>query len=192
VNGDVVVYKTGEQHMQARGQLMIEHRLIEQMISIIQDTLPLVEEAQKIDPLFIDKAVDFIRIYADRTHHGKEEEILFRALNDKDLSDEDRRVMNELVKEHDFGRKNIKALIKANTLYRNGRTWAFGDIKNCLRAFVDFYPKHIEKEDKVFFPASRAYFSDAEDQAMLAEFWEFDRKMIHEKYRSVVHALKEK
>jgi hemerythrin-like domain-containing protein len=54
---------------------------------------------------------------------------------------------------------------------------------------VDFYPKHIEKEDKVFFPASRAYFSDEEDQAMLAEFREFDWKMIHEKYQSVVEAL---
>jgi len=38
----------------------------------------------------------------------------------------------------------------------------------------------------VFFPSSRAYFTDEEDQAMLAEFMEFDQKMIHEKYKSVV------
>jgi hypothetical protein len=31
--------------------------------------------------------------------------------------------------------------------------------------------------------------SDEEDDAMLQEFWEFDRKMIHEKYMSVVEAL---
>ena len=43
---------------------------------------------------------------------------------------------------------------------------------------------------KVFFPAARAYFTDKEDQVMLAEFWEFDRKMIHEKYKSVVDDLK--
>jgi hemerythrin-like domain-containing protein len=49
----------------------------------------------------------------------------------------------------------------------------------------------IEKEDKVFFSASRAYFSDEEDQAMLAEFWEFDRKMIHKKYQSVVETLEQ-
>jgi hemerythrin-like domain-containing protein len=49
----------------------------------------------------------------------------------------------------------------------------------------------IEKEDKVFFPASRVYFSEEEDQAMLAEFWEFDRKMIHEKYQSVVETLEQ-
>lgn len=31
--------------------------------------------------------------------------------------------------------------------------------------------------------------ADEEDQAMLAEFREFDRKMIHEKYRAVVEEL---
>jgi HEAT repeat protein len=35
------------------------------------------------------------------------------------------------------------------------------------------------------------YFSEDEDQAMLAEFWEFDRKMIHEKYKAVVEGLEE-
>ncbi|HER45458.1 MAG TPA: cation-binding protein [Thermoplasmatales archaeon] len=177
--------------MQARGPLMIEHRLIERMIAIIKYMLKRVEKTEGIDPLFVDKAVDFIRIYADRTHHGKEEDILFRNLNDKDLSDADRRVMNELIEEHVFGRNTTKALVEANTRYRNGDTSAIGDITSCLRTLVDFYPKHIEKEDKVFFPASRAYFSEAEDQAMLAEFWDFDRKMIHEKYKMVINDLEQ-
>lgn len=38
----------------------------------------------------------------------------------------------------------------------------------------------------VFFLAYRAYFAEEEDETMLAEFWEFDRKMIHEKYMAVV------
>jgi len=177
--------------MQARGPLMIEHRLIERMLAIIQDSLALAEKTNKIDPLFVDKAVDFIRTYADRTHHGKEEDILFRDLNNKDMSEPNRRVMNELIKEHIFGRSTTKALVEANTLYRNGDSSALGKVVSCLRTLVEFYPKHIEKEDKIFFPASRAYFSEAEDQAMLAEFLDFDRKMIHEKYKSVVDELEE-
>jgi len=175
--------------MQARGPLMIEHRLIERMLTIIQDTLLLSEKTKIIDPLFVDKTVDFIRTYADYTHHGKEEDILFRDLNKKDISEPDRRVMNELIEEHVFGRKTTKALVEANARYRNGDSSALGDIASCLRTLVGFYPKHIEKEDKIFFPASRAYFSEAEEQAMLAEFWDFDRKIIHEKYKSVVEDL---
>lgn len=175
--------------MQARGQLMIEHRLIERMLTVIQDALPRVEKSRIVDPFFVDTTVDFIRTYADRTHHGKEEDILFRDLNNKDLSDVDRAVMNELLEEHVLGRSTTKALVEANTLYRNGDASALGNVVSCLRILVDFYPRHIEKEDKVFFPASRAYFSEAEDQAMLAEFLDFDRKMIHEKYKSVVDDL---
>jgi hemerythrin-like domain-containing protein len=175
--------------MQARGPLMIEHRLIERMISRIKDALAQIESTQKVDPLLVDTAVDFIRMYADRTHHGKEEDILFRDLSKRTLSAEDLRVMDELIQEHVFGRQTTKALVEANTRYRNGDTSALADIADKLRTLVEFYPKHIEKEDKVFFPASRAYFTDEEDQAMLAEFWEFDREMIHEKYKSVVEEL---
>jgi hemerythrin-like domain-containing protein len=177
--------------MQARGPLMIEHRLIERMITIIQNRLTLAEKTQKIDPLFIDQAVDFIRTYADRTHHGKEEDVLFRDLKNKDLSDVDRRVMNELIEEHVFARSTTKALVEANTRYRNGDISVLEDIITYLQTLVNFYPIHIEKEDKVFFPASRAYFSEAEDQEMLREFLDFDQKMIHEKYTHVVDELKE-
>lgn len=175
--------------MQARGPLMIEHRLIERMISVIKDALLQIEVTHRTDPVFIDIAVDFIRIYADRTHHGKEEDILFRELSKRSVSAEDKNVMEELIEEHIFGRQTTKALIEANTRYRNKDESALADISSKLQTLVEFYPKHIEKEDKIFFPASRVYFTDHEDQAMLAEFWEFDRKMIHEKYKSVVEGL---
>jgi len=175
--------------MQARAPLMIEHRLIERMISLIKDALVQIESIHKVDPVLVDTAVDFIHMYADRTHHGKEEDILFRDLNKRPLSDEDQRVMKELIEEHIFGRQTVKALVGANARYRNGEESALADICGSLQTLVEFYPKHIEKEDKVFFPASRAYFTDEEDQAMLMEFWEFDRKMIHEKYKSVVEEM---
>ncbi len=175
--------------MQARAPLMIEHRLIERMLSVIKDHLANIESTRQIDPVLIDTVVDFMRFYADWAHHGKEEHILFRELKKKPLSSNDQRVMNELIEEHQFGRQTTKALVDANSRYRKGDGTALSDIIEKLQTFIEFYPRHIEKEDKVFFPASRAYFTDEEDKAMLAEFWEFDRKLIHEKYLSVVERL---
>ncbi|WP_244155516.1 hemerythrin domain-containing protein [Desulfatiglans anilini] len=168
---------------------MIEHRLIERMLTLINGALVQISSEDRVDPFFIDAAVDFIRMYADRTHHGKEENILFRDLDKKNLSPEDRQLMSELVEEHLFGRKTTKALVEANTRYRGGDEAALADIAENLKMLVDFYPEHIEKEDKVFFPHSRNYFTDEEDQAMLEEFWEFDRKMIHEKYKALIEKL---
>jgi len=175
--------------MQARGPLMIEHRLIERMLSVIKGALAEIESRHKVDPVFVDIAVDFIRVYADQTHHGKEEDILFRQLHNKPLNAKDREIMKELIEEHVFGRETTQALVDANTRYRNGDDTALSEIVSKLQTLTEFYPKHIEKEDKVFFPSSRDYFTDEEDQAMLADFWEFDRKMIHEKYKSVVEGF---
>jgi len=168
---------------------MIEHRLIERMLSVIKDVLAKIETKHNVDPVFVDIAVDFIRVYADRTHHGKEEDILFRELNKKSLTPEDRQLMTELIEEHVFGRKTTKALVEANTRYRNGDETALADIAANLKTLTEFYPRHIEKEDKKFFPSSRTYFTEEEDQAILAKFWEFDRNMIHEKYKSLVEGF---
>jgi len=184
------ITKKEDTTMQARGPLMIEHRLIERMLSVIKGVLVKIELKHKVDPVIVDIVVDFIKVYADRTHHGKEEDILFRELNKKVLTSEDSQIMKELIDEHMFGRQTTKALVEANTRYRNGDETALTDIAANLKTLTEFYPGHIEKEDKVFFPSSRNYFTDEEDQAMLAEFWAFDRNMIHEKYKSLVEDLK--
>ena len=177
--------------MQSRGPLMIEHRLIERMFTLVEKKLEKIQTTNQVDPLFIDTVVDFIRIYADRTHHGKEEDILFKKLENKQMSDQDRRIMDELVDEHVLGRKTTKELVEANAQYRVGEKTFLAVIVSKLKKLVNFYPKHIEKEDKVFFPSYMKYLSDEEDQLMLEEFYEFDREMIHEKYKSVLQKLEE-
>jgi len=168
------------------GPLMIEHRLIERMIKVMNSHVGQIEREGKADLLFIDNAVDFIRTYADRCHHGKEEDILFRDLKTKDIDQEHRRVMEELLEEHRKGRNVTGQLVKAKEKYVQGNQEALGDILECLKTLVDFYPKHIEKEDRHFFLPIMNYFSKEEKDAMLKEGYEFDQKLIHERYRNIV------
>ena len=171
------------------GPLMIEHRLIERMIDVMKEELLLIEKEKKVDPEFVERAVDFIRTYADRCHHGKEEDILFRDLGGKKLTDEHRRTMEELVEEHKWGRRVTARLVEANTRYVQGNREALSAIIDCIKTLVDFYPRHIEKEDKHFFIPCMEYFSEPEKESMLKEEWEFDRSLIHEKYRNMVIAV---
>ena len=149
-----------------------------------------IEAEQQLDPLFVDAAIDFIRTYADRTHHGKEEDILFAELSTRQLSAAHQQAMAELVADHVFARRTTAELAAANERYRSGDATALAVIVGRLRTLCDFYPAHIAKEDKAFFVAARAYFTEAEDQALLARFFEFDRRMIHEKYAAVVEGLR--
>ena len=177
--------------MKPRGPLMIEHRLIEKMLAVIKDQMSIMRKQNRIDPIFIDAAVDFIRIYADKTHHGKEEDILFRDLAAKKISAEDKAAMQELIEEHKFARKKVAELVQAKDDCLAGRKEALKIVLDSLTTLVEFYPEHIRREDEAFFPDTEKYFTRAEQDAMLQEFWEFDRKMIHDKYKSVVEHWKQ-
>jgi len=173
------------------GPLMIEHRLIEKMIEVMRRQFLRWETDGQVDPLFIDMAVDFIRTYADRCHHGKEEGILFRDLEGKPLSGEQKSIMEELLEDHRWARETTAKLVKANEDYRHGNAKASSTILECVKALVDFYPKHIEKEDRHFFIPVMDYFSKEQKDAMLEEENEFDKNLIHEKYKDVVEKARE-
>lgn len=168
------------------GPLMIEHRLIERMINILNNEFIRMQNERYLNPIFIDNVVDFIRTYADQTHHGKEEDILFRELEKKELSEEHEKIMKELIEEHKFGRKITGELVEARKKYVKGELNAIEIVIKKIKTLIDFYPKHIEKEDKHFFVPVMDYFSKEQQNKMLREEQEFDRKMIHKKYDSLV------
>jgi hemerythrin-like domain-containing protein len=171
------------------GPLMIEHRLIEKMIAIIRREIEKAEREGVIDPAFIDTAVDFIRTYADKCHHGKEEDILFRDLNKKDLPRELKTILSELIEEHKTGRKVVAELVEAKLKYVRGEKDALPAILASLRYLTDFYPKHIEKEDRHFFIPCMEHFTAEEKDLMLKEEWEFDKNLIHQIYKTKISDL---
>lgn len=172
--------------MKPRGLLMIEHRLIERMIVLIDYEMKRIQREKTLDLPFIDILIDFIKTYADRTHHGKEEEILFRDCYKKHLSVDDRKMMDDLIEEHKYGRKMVRELVELKERQMQGDNLQIDLVIDKLEGLVNFYPKHIQKEDDFFFPESEKYFSSEELEQMLEEFLEFDQKMIHEKYQSIV------
>lgn len=171
------------------GQLMIEHRLIERMIRLWKESLDKINEANSLDLDFIAQAIDFMHAYADRCHHGKEEDILFAALKNKPLSAELEKILQELINEHNISRDNIKELACARQRYLAGDKAAFGDIQVSVKTIVELYPAHILKEDRRFFLPCMEYFTEQEKENMILEFTEFDRNLVHEKYKEMVKEL---
>lgn len=171
------------------GPLMIEHRLIEKMIKLIGNESQRILQEKNVNVVFIDRAIDFIRAYADCCHHGKEEDILFRDLVKKPLSAEHKRILDELTEEHTFARNATKNIVDLKEKYVQGNINVIGEIAQLMQQLSEFYPKHIEKEDKHFFLPCMNYFTPQEQEAMLKEFWEFDKQLIHEKYKAMVQEM---
>ena len=95
----------------------------------------------------------------------------------------------DLISEHAWARDIVGRLVQAMDAYATDRAAALPGITGSLRQLLDFYPVHIRKEDKDYFKQAMDYFTPEEQAAMLAEFHEFDRALIHEHYRRVVERL---
>lgn len=139
-----------------------------------------------MDIRFIEVTVDFFATYVDLCHHGKEEEILFKGLGIKEIPSAHKRIMDELVEEHERAKRIVAGLDLARDSYAHDNVNALAEMRERMKEMTELYPVHIEKEDTRFFIPSMSHFSKVEQSAMLSEMREFDRQLIHKVYRDVV------
>lgn len=171
--------------------LVEEHTLIARMLTLFGKEIEKLK-ASNGDHCFINAAVDFFMSYGDRTHHGKEEDILFRELGQKPLSEEHRNEMGELLEEHVVARNKIKDLKALNQKFIDGDSSVQLQLVTALEDLSAFYNQHIQKENTHFFISAKEYMNDTEWELMLKEFAEFDRSVIHEKYKALIAEMEAK
>ena len=127
--------------MVAADLLVKEHRLIERIIPILTKEVLRLHEGGEANAERIVSVVGFFRTYADRCHHGKEEDILFRALASKPLSDEHRRTMDQLTEEHVLARKLVGRLMLDQGRCVKGDQAALAAMKQDIQELADLYPQ---------------------------------------------------
>ena len=133
-----------------------EHKNILKVIGTVLKQCDGVEAGKELDKDFFAKAVDFIRNYADKFHHAKEEDILFAELN-KDGVLEHCNPIGQMLHEHDLGRGFVKGLSEAIEKGDKMET-----VKNA-RGYCELLQEHIFKEDNILYPmADEALKEDAQ------------------------------
>ncbi len=177
--------------MKPIGSLMIEHRVIERMLALLNHEHTKIISEGRVESAVIDVAIDFFTTYVDRFHHGKEERVLFRDLKGKPLSAEHRQLMGDLIKEHVYTQKTVENLKNARE-HLGIEKDSLEEILKSIETLLKWYPIHIEKEDRHFFFPAMEYLTLQEQAAMLEEFWEFDGSFVHEIYMGRIKALEEK
>ena len=171
------------------GPLMIEHRWIERLIADVRARVGDPGAVGPIDTRYVDLVVDFLRTYADRCHHGKEEDILFKELAAKGPEPSLAQIMDRLISDHQWARATTRLLVAANASVAAGGEASTEEVRRLLGQLAAFYPEHIRFEDEKFFRPAMAYFTEEEQAAMLEAFAGFDATLIHEKYRQEVATL---
>ena len=171
--------------------LFVEHHLIERLFKVIEKEISLIKSKNKVNRAFINMLADFFITYIDVYHHGKEENILFKELGKKKISIEHKDMMQKLLREHVVGRNVIEELIKSTEAYANGSQNEIDNIIARLRDFVDLYTQHIKEEDDAYFIDVMQYFTQAEQDELIQNFWRYTIKLMDKKYEAIIDLLEE-
>jgi hemerythrin-like domain-containing protein len=113
--------------------------------------------------------VGFIRTFADRYHHGKEEALLFPALERRGITREGG-PLGVMEYEHQVEREFTADLEQAIDLYKKGDCEAAQRFVEAARAYLRLLIGHIEKEDSVLFRIGDEVLDDDDKVALAASF----------------------
>jgi len=155
--------------------LVEEHRLIKRMLSLLERNAPLTAAGRYGNYRFYLDGVDFIRNYADRFHHAKEEEVLFAALVANSMPRENSPVAAMLL-EHDQGRAYVRAMEEATVQASAGTAGQDRVIADNALAYAELLREHIAKEDDILYPLAERLIPEARREAILDGYREADGK----------------
>ena len=164
-------------------ELSQEHQNILKVIAALEKECSSLERGAALDKAFFADAIDFIRSYADKFHHAKEEDILFVRLEQPDV------MMHcnpcqQMLYEHDVGRNYVKGLeagLEADDVQ--------AVIKNA-RGYGQLLREHIFKEDNILYPMAEQALGPEKGAPMLEQFEEVDTRFTeaNERYLAFVQA----
>jgi hemerythrin-like domain-containing protein len=146
------------------GVLVHEHDLILQALDAIERRLNRLE-AGGGDRAYFEKAVEFLRTFADKCHHGKEEDLLFKAMVNKSFPLQGGPIA-VMLSEHETGRAFIRGMAAGAARMETDPEGARQVIDNG-RAYIQLLRGHIAKENQILFPMAERVLSP-EDQEQLA------------------------
>ena len=145
--------------------LMAEHENIVRFADIMKIKCCNVLEGEVVDTKLFREAIDFVRNYADKHHHGKEEQILFERMLAKLGPVAEKLVKMGMLVEHDLGRLYMTELEAALNRYdENKNTENKLDILTNMTGYIDLIKRHAGKENAVVFSFADRSLTD-EDKA---------------------------
>jgi hemerythrin-like domain-containing protein len=161
-----------------------EHLVIAKVVGAAPVLADRIEAGQTVDVETLLGVVEFMRIFADKCHHGKEEELLFPALANKGVPMQGCPV-GALTSDHVRGRAIAKELAEAAEACQKGEPAAREAVVKSLRGIAALYPNHIWKEDYLLFPLTEKVLSVEEQQGLYQQF-----ELVEERIgRGVYHRL---
>ncbi|HHY93632.1 MAG TPA: hemerythrin [Firmicutes bacterium] len=183
----------------ATDELRHEHDIILHVVFALNRACQRAEETGQVNLDFFTQAVDFLRVFADQCHHGKEENILFPLLEQRGIPRQGGPI-GVMLAEHQQGRTYVRGMADALSADQTtagadhvDRAAVISELLKQARAYVDLIRAHIQKENTVLFPMAEKVLSEDDKRSVREQFERFEEEVTgkgqHERYHQLAHEL---
>lgn len=181
-----IIDSEGKIMSQAIEDLKHEHEVILMSLKILGGICREMESGQiegNADPRAF---IDFLKEFADKCHHGKEENMLFPALVSAGIA-RDGGPVGVMLHEHAEGRKLIQQMESGISPTLNVPMFLEG-----AYGYTELLQKHIQKENEILFPMAERVLTPDQLDDLFKAFGEFEEKVIGAGRHDELHELLKK
>ena len=162
-------------------KLVDEHVVIKKLVALIPAIIEKLDLESDRDREIVRSSIDFIRNYADKYHHAKEEEILFKCF-DQNLD-----ILEVMHQDHETARGHVRATLEG--LDKKDKPV----VTEHLAAYHELLKGHIKKEDEILYPWIDRNLSDTQVGELYTKFNKVDEEFgeAPKKYEEFINRLEE-
>jgi hemerythrin-like domain-containing protein len=175
----------------ATSTLRTEHEAIISMLDATEEAARRVDRDEPVRPEILEELLEFFRVFADRCHHGKEEELLFPALERKGMPRTGGPI-GVMLFEHEQGRALIRRMSQAVAEIAGGNPAAAKSWAAAAREYTALLRAHIDKENNILFVMAERVFSDDEQTGLAEAFEKLEVEKMGEGTHERLHGLMNK
>jgi len=155
-------------------QLKAEHEKILILLRILEGICARLEVRRDINPLYLGQVINFMKIFVDKFHHGKEEDLLFPAMRKAGVRREPGPI-GELMIDHIKGRSLARHMNLAAERYGKYDRAAPAQFVESAKSYISLLNEHIRKEDEIYFPMAEKALSERQKKELWESFEELER-----------------
>jgi hemerythrin-like domain-containing protein len=180
--------------MPAIQELRKEHKAIEVMLRVLEAVSAKIRRGEPVAVTDLAAMVEFLSIFADQCHHGKEEDLLFPTLEGAGIPRQGGPI-GVMLSEHTQGRALIARLREAVAQLKSGNEAASASFASAADDYVALLRRHIDKENNVLFAMAEARLSAVQDAELSRAFEQLELDRIgagkHEQFHALLDRLQQ-
>lgn len=173
--------------------LIKEHDAILLMLKILDAVATRLGKNEPVNPEHPRQIVEFIRVFADKCHHGKEENLLFKSMARAGVPEQGGPIA-VMLSEHETGRNLVRNMDTAASAFAEGDKSAAGQFVQNAHGYISLLSQHIQKENMVLFPMADRVIPNDEQDRLLVDFDKVETEIIgegtHERFHELLDQLK--